>query len=485
MYDAFDKFTHIKGESLLQYYLRLIQQINDMHIYNMKPDQFQVNTKFLNSVPPEWTQTTTNDDGTSTSLIPGLVTTKEKVQKKNDVKARSFRRFTNEVNTTYGVSTANTQVSPTSTQVSIANLSDGTVYAFLASQPDGKITINGSDTAGYDKSNVECFNCHELGHFAREYRQPKNQDSRNKNQDSSRRTVNVEETSSKAMVVIDGVGSQIPDKSRKGVGFVCYNAVPPPPTGLFSPPKHDLSKSGLEEFQQPEFEGYGPKTSNSVSKDISNEVKESLDSPLGKELVSDDKLEKKIVFPTVAKIDFVRPKQQEKPVRNQLNTECVVLSPDLKLLEETQVLFRVPRKNNMTRIVKETLHITFLENKPNVARSGPTWLFDIDILTKSMNYKPVVIGNQSNGSTENDANVNSTNSINTVSLTANVASVKDNDVDKNIVYRCVDNPNMPNLEEIVYSDDDKDVGADADMTNLDKDIPSIIPQQMVLGHLLV
>nr|GEU70674.1 putative ribonuclease H-like domain-containing protein [Tanacetum cinerariifolium] len=56
--------------------------------------------------------------------------------------------------------------------------------------------------------------------------------------------------------------------------------------------KLDLSNSGLEEFQQSEFEGYGPKTSKSVSKDISNEVKESSDGPLVKELVSDDKLKK-------------------------------------------------------------------------------------------------------------------------------------------------------------------------------------------------
>ncbi|GJX11460.1 hypothetical protein Tco_0201319 [Tanacetum coccineum] len=51
---------------------------------------------------------------------------------------------TNDVNTTYGVSTANSQVSPASTQVSTvstqvstANLSDDTVYAFLSSQPNG------------------------------------------------------------------------------------------------------------------------------------------------------------------------------------------------------------------------------------------------------------------------------------------------------------------------------------------------------------
>nr|GEV21046.1 hypothetical protein [Tanacetum cinerariifolium] len=39
-----------------------------------------------------------------------------------------------------------------------------------------------------------------------------------------------------------------------------------------------------------------------------------------------------------------------------------------------------------------------LENQPNVAKSGPTWLFDIDTLTKSMNYQPVLAGNQPNSS---------------------------------------------------------------------------------------
>ncbi|GJW39827.1 hypothetical protein Tco_0065672 [Tanacetum coccineum] len=73
-------------------------------------------------------------------------------------------------------------------------------------------------------------------------------------------------------------------------------------------PNLDLSNSSLEEFQQPNFEGYGLKTSKSVSEDTSNEIRESPDSPLGEELVSNDKLDKKTVFPTVAKIEFVRPK---------------------------------------------------------------------------------------------------------------------------------------------------------------------------------
>ncbi|GJY41363.1 putative ribonuclease H-like domain-containing protein, partial [Tanacetum coccineum] len=52
--------------------------------------------------------------------------------------------------------------------------------------------------------------------------------------------------------------------------------------------------------------------------------------------------------------------------------------------------------NTRTRKVEENLHITFLENKPNVAGSGPDWLFDIDLLTNSMNYEPVTTRNQTN-----------------------------------------------------------------------------------------
>nr|GEW76984.1 retrovirus-related Pol polyprotein from transposon TNT 1-94 [Tanacetum cinerariifolium] len=67
-----------------------------------------------------------------------------------------------------------------------------------------KITINGSDTAGYDKAKVECFNYHRMGHFAREYRVSRNQENRTRNQETTRWTVNVKDTSSKAMVAIDG-----------------------------------------------------------------------------------------------------------------------------------------------------------------------------------------------------------------------------------------------------------------------------------------
>ncbi|GKE68397.1 putative ribonuclease H-like domain-containing protein [Tanacetum coccineum] len=52
--------------------------------------------------------------------------------------------------------------------------------------------------------------------------------------------------------------------------------------------------------------------------------------------------------------------------------------------------------NLKTKRVEENLHITFLENKPNVSGKGPTWLFDLDYLTDSMNYQPVRSENQAN-----------------------------------------------------------------------------------------
>ncbi|GJY35011.1 hypothetical protein Tco_0420389 [Tanacetum coccineum] len=117
------------------------------------------------------------------------------------------------------------------------------------------------------------------------------------------------------------LGSQITDNSKKGLG---YNAVPPPHPLIYNRPnKLDLSYSGLEEFQEPEFVGYGVKVDKIVSENSSVEIKKTPDAPIIEEWVSDDEeqdespvvVEKKTVVPTIPKVNVVKSKQQEKPVR--------------------------------------------------------------------------------------------------------------------------------------------------------------------------
>ncbi|GJS08467.1 putative ribonuclease H-like domain-containing protein [Tanacetum coccineum] len=111
---------------------------------------------------------------------------------------------------------------------------------------------------------------------------------------------------------------QIVDNYKKGLGYEKYNAVPPPYTGNFMPPTPDLSFTGLDEFVNK------PVVENIKSdEEVSKVVRKSNDSLISEDWVSDSeeenvsqtKTEKKTVKPSIAKIEFVKPKQQEKTAR--------------------------------------------------------------------------------------------------------------------------------------------------------------------------
>ncbi|GJZ45648.1 zf-CCHC domain-containing protein [Tanacetum coccineum] len=262
----YENFSTPSTESIDSIFKRLQKIVSQLAILGVNISQEDLNLKFLRSLPSEWNthvvvwrnkpylDTMSFDDLYNNFKIveQEVKRTASSSSSSQNMAFVSSPNSTNEVNTAYGVITANTQ---------------GNQSALLALNPTKRSQLVYEDLEQIHEDDIKEMDlkCQLALLSMRTRRGPRNQDSRNKNQDNSRRTINVDETSSKAMVAIDGAG-------------------------LFSPIKFDLSNSGLEEFQQPEFEGYGPKTSKSVSEDISNEVRESPDAPLVEEVIHKKKI---------------------------------------------------------------------------------------------------------------------------------------------------------------------------------------------------
>ncbi|GKG21397.1 uncharacterized mitochondrial protein-like protein, partial [Tanacetum coccineum] len=75
------------------------------------------------------------------------------------------------------------------------------------------MNFNGKETVSFDKTKVECYNCHRRGHFVRECRVLRNQG--NRNGDNIRRVVPME-TPANALVVTDGMGYDYSFQAEEG-----------------------------------------------------------------------------------------------------------------------------------------------------------------------------------------------------------------------------------------------------------------------------
>ncbi|GJV22040.1 putative ribonuclease H-like domain-containing protein [Tanacetum coccineum] len=384
----YENFTAPSSELLDQTFDRLQNLVSQLELLDEKLSQEDVNQKLLRSLSPKWNIHAVvwrNKAELETMSIDDLY---------NNLKVYEpeVKGMSSSIDTAYSTN--------------IDNLSDAVICSFFASQPNSpqlahedlqqiypddveemdlrwqmamltmrarsflknrgrKLTVNSNETIGFDKSKVECYNCHKRGHFTRVCRAPRNQD--NKNKESSRRSVPVETSTSTALVSYDVL-------------------VPPPYRGNFMPPTPDLSFTGLDEFvNKPVVENI--KSDEEVSKgnpqmDLQDQGVidsgcsrhmtwnmsyltnyEEIDggyvafggNPKGGKITGKCTIKtgnldfKNVYFVRELKFNLFSVSQMCDKKNSVLfnDIECIVLSPNFKLIDESQVLLRVPRKNNM------------------------------------------------------------------------------------------------------------------------------------------
>nr|GEU66229.1 hypothetical protein [Tanacetum cinerariifolium] len=357
------------------------------------------------------------------------------------------RRFFNTAN---GVSTANTQVNDAFSS-NIDNLSDAVICAFQAGQPNSPQLVHEDLKQIYpndmEKMDLRWQMAMLTMRDRRECRAPRNQDTKHK--ESTRRSVPMETPASTVLVSWHGLGRyDLSDQAEKGPNYALMaftssssdskgNLVRGLPSELF---ENDQTCVACQKGKQHRASCTKDETSG-ILKSFITRIENLVDYKV-KVIRCDNRIEFKnreknqfcemkgilrqfSVAKTpqqngVAKrrnktlievartmlansktptLSFVRPLGYPVII---LNTLDHLRKFDSKADEEFFVGYSLNSKafrvfNSRKRILEENLHIRFSESTHNVVDSGPDWLFNIDALTSTMNYEPIVAGIQSNG----------------------------------------------------------------------------------------
>nr|GEY86136.1 hypothetical protein [Tanacetum cinerariifolium] len=247
------------SETLEQMFNRLQVIVSQLQFMDVEIEHDDLNQKFLTCLAPEWLMHTIvwrnrsdHDTMSLDDMYNHLKVYESKVQKKLEPNSQNMAFISlakhssgNEEVNTASVSTVSTNVSTASANIGVATISQDTACAYFASQSScsqikfedinqideddmeemdikwnmallsmradrfwkktgKKISIQGTDVAGFDKSKVECFNFHKIGHFARGCRALRSQDRGRR--DNYKQGSKVEEQAPKALMAIDGVG---------------------------------------------------------------------------------------------------------------------------------------------------------------------------------------------------------------------------------------------------------------------------------------